>query len=132
MGQGVESVSAPGAEEGGQGHLVFGALLGAGAATDLAADHQMAQAPLGGVVVRRNAGLSHKDEQFFDEPLYAPAELALDRRWVVKEGAARFQQRFLQPQLGQTPLAPLGMGEGLRPSIEPPLYLGLEVDNFLS
>ena len=50
-GQWVETLHPPGAEEGSEGHLAVGAQLRAGAAADLAANDQMAQAALGGVVV---------------------------------------------------------------------------------
>ena len=50
LGQGVQSLQPPGAEQGGQGHLGGRAGRGAGAAADLARRDQMAQAALGGVV----------------------------------------------------------------------------------
>ena len=73
----------------------------------------MAKASVGGVVVGGHGGVSHKDKEFLDEALNAPAELALDRQWVIKVRATAGQQFPFQPQLGKTPLPRPGMDEGL-------------------
>ena len=96
----------PCAEEGAQGHLGVGALLRAGAAADLAADHQGAQAAPGGVVVRGHLRFGHEDEEFLEVLVNAPAQLALDRQRVVQAGTAQGQQAFFQGQLGSAPLFP--------------------------
>ena len=108
-------MGAPGAEDGCQRHLALGALLRAGAAADLAADDQMAQAALGGVVVRRHVRFGHEDEEFpvsstgqaLDVALDASAQLGLSCRRVVPEGLAEGQQLSFQGQLGGAP--PLGL-----------------------
>ena len=90
-------MGAPGAEDGCQRHLALGALLRAGAAADLAADNQMAQAALGRVVVRWHVRFGHEDEEFpeecleefLDVALDAPAQLALDSRRVRADGSDR-------------------------------------------
>ena len=87
-GEGVQAPGAPGAEEGSQGHLVAGAALGAGAAADLPADCQGPQTSLRSVVAGGHGGFGHEDEQFLDELLNTPAQLALRRRWVRQEGTA--------------------------------------------
>ena len=81
----------------------MGALLGTGTAADLATDHRMAQAALGGVVVWWHVGMSHEDEKFLDVALDAPAQLALGCRGVVEEGLADAQQPPFQVQLGGAP-----------------------------
>ena len=53
--------------------LALGTTFRPGAPADLAADHQMAQAALGGVVVRRH----DEDEEFLDVAL-APAQFGLN------------------------------------------------------
>ena len=111
-------MGAPGAEDGCQRHLALGALLRAGAAADLAADDQMAPAAFGGVVVRRHVRFGHEDEEFLDEALDAPAQLALDRRRVSHERAADGQQLALPGQLGNTPLPGLVMVAGFGCDIE--------------
>ena len=94
-------MGAPGAEDGCQRHLALGALLRAGAAADLAADNQMAQAALGRVVVRRRLGLGHEDEEFLDVVLDASAQLGLGGgQRVSQEGLADGQQASFQGQLG--------------------------------
>ena len=97
----------------------MGALLRAGAAADFASYYQGAQARLRGVVVRGHGGLGHKNEEFVDVLLNAPAQLALDRRRVFQEGAALGQQLSLQPPLGPLTLPGLGMDEGLGRQVNP-------------
>ena len=63
----VELLSLPGGEEGGQGEFALGSLLGAGAATDLSADHQGTQGAFGGIVVRGDVGVGHEGKEFLDE-----------------------------------------------------------------
>ena len=111
-------MGAPGAEEGCQRHLAFGALLRAGAAADLATDDQVAQAAFGRVVVRWHFGFGHEDEEFLDVALDASAQLALDRRRVRQERAADGQQLPLPGQLGNTPLPGLVMVAGFGCDIE--------------
>ena len=115
-------MGAPSAEEGCQRHLALGALLRPGAAADLAADNQMAQAALGRVVVRWHVRFGHEDEEFLEEfldvALDAPAQLALDRRRVRQERAADGQQLPLPGQLGNTPLPWLVMVAGFGCDIE--------------
>ena len=106
-------MGAPGAEDECQRHIALGALLRAGAAADLAADNQMAQAALGSVVVRWHVRFGHEDEEFpasstgqaLDETLDTPAQFALDSRRVSQERAADGQQLPLPGQLGNTPSA---------------------------
>ena len=76
-GEGVQASCAPGAEDGCQRHLALGTTFRPGAPADLAADNQMAQAALGGVVVRRHVRFGHEDEEFLDVALDAPAQPAL-------------------------------------------------------
>ena len=76
-GEGVQASCAPGAEDRCQRHLALGTTFRPGAAADLAADNQMAQAALGGVVVRRHVRFGHEDEEFLDVALDAPAQPAL-------------------------------------------------------
>ena len=76
-GEGVQASCAPGAEDGCQRHLALGTTFRPGAPADLAADNQMAQAALGGVVVRRHVRFGHEDEEFLDVALNAPAQPAL-------------------------------------------------------
>ena len=71
-GEGILVLGPPGAEEGAQGHLGVGALVRASAAADLAADHQGAQAALGGVVVRGHLRFGHEDEEFLEVLVNAP------------------------------------------------------------
>ena len=111
-------MGAPGAEDGCQRHLALGALLRAGAAADLAADNQMAQAALGRVVVRWHFGFGHEDEEFLDVAFDASAQLALDRRRVRQERVADGQQLPLPGQLGNTPLPWLVMVAGFGCDIE--------------
>ena len=108
----------PGAEEGGQGHLAGGAPFRPGAAADLAADHQVPPAALGGVVVRRRFGFRHEDEEFFDVALDASAQFGRCGRGVVEEGLADGQQLSFQGQGGAPPLFP-GVGAGFGPVINP-------------
>ena len=89
-----------------------------GAPADLAADDQMAPAALGRVVVRWHVRFGHADEEFLDEVLDAPAQLALDRRRVRQERAADGQQLPLPGQLGNTPLPGLVMVAGFGCDIE--------------
>jgi hypothetical protein len=58
--QGIEALSQPGLKETGQDHAGLAALLAAGAAADLATDHQRAQAALGQIIVGRYARLADK------------------------------------------------------------------------
>ena len=111
-------MGAPSAEDGCLRHLALGVLLRAGAAADLAADDQMTQAALGGVVVRWHVRFGHEDEEFLDEALDAPTQLALDSRRVSQERAADGQQLALPGQLGNTPLPGLVMVEGFGYDIE--------------
>ena len=76
-GEGVQASCAPGAEDRCQRHLALGTTFRPGAPADLAADNQMAQAALGGVVVRRHVRFGHEDEEFLDVALNAPAQPAL-------------------------------------------------------
>ena len=76
-GEGVQASCAPGAEDGCQRHLALGTTFRPGAPADLAADNHMAQAALGGVVVRRHVRFGHEDEEFLDVALNAPAQPAL-------------------------------------------------------
>ena len=71
-------MGAPGAEDGCQRHLALGALLRAGAAADLAADDQMTQAALGGVVVRWHVRFGHEDEEFPVSSTGQALDVALD------------------------------------------------------
>ena len=48
---------------------------------------------------RVDTRVGNEDEQFLDEPFYAPAELGLRRSIVVGEGLAQRQQKVLQHQL---------------------------------
>ena len=115
----------PGTEEGGQGHLGVGALVRAGAAADLAADHQGAQAALGGVVVRGHFRFGHEDEEFpvsstgqaLEVLVDAPAQLALNRQRVVQAGTAEGQQAFFQGQLGGAPLFPRSVAGSVAGSV---------------
>src|SRR5688572_12732305 len=61
-GEEIEAAGLPGAKQRGQGHLGGGALGGAGAPTDLAGDHEVAEAALGGVVVAGGLGIDHEGE----------------------------------------------------------------------
>ena len=98
-----------------------------GAAADLATDDQVAQAALGGVVVRRDFGFGHEDEEFpasstgqaLDVALDASAEAGLCRRCVGQVKATDGQQLPFQSQLGGAPPPGLGMGEGFGSGIEP-------------
>ena len=76
-GEGVQASCAPGAEDGCQRHLALGTTFRPGAPADLAADNHMAQAALGGVVVRRHVRFGHEAEEFLDVALDAPAQPAL-------------------------------------------------------
>ena len=109
-------MGAPGAEDGCQRHLALGTTFRPGAAADLAADNHMAQAALGGVVVRRHVRFGHEDEEFLDVALNAPAQLALDSRRVSQEGLADDQQLPLPGQLSGAPSLCLRMGE--RPGLD--------------
>ena len=110
--EGVQTLGAPGAEDCCQRHLAVGALLRTCPAADLAADYQMAQAGLGGVVVRRHCWLGQEDEESLDVALDASAQSARQRRWVIPEGLADVQQPPFQRQLGDTSLPWVGMGKG--------------------
>ena len=70
------------------------------------------RAAFGRVVVRRHVRFGHEDEEFLDEALDAPAQLALDNRRVRQERAADGQQLPLPGQLGNTPLPGLVMVAG--------------------
>ena len=85
----------------------------------LAADHQGAQAALGGVVVRGHFRLGHEDEEFLEVLVNAPAQLALDRQRVVQAGTAEGQQPFFQGQLGDAPLFPRRVTEGRSLAVVP-------------
>ena len=76
-GEGVQASCAPGAEDRCQRHLALGTTFRPGAPADLAADNHMAQAALGGVVVRRHVRFGHEAEEFLDVALDAPAQPAL-------------------------------------------------------
>ena len=76
-GERVQASCAPGAEDRCQRHLALGTTFRPGAPADLAADNHMAQAALGGVVVRRHVRFGHEDEEFLDVALDAPAQPAL-------------------------------------------------------
>ena len=90
--------------------------LGACATADFAADHQVAQAAFGGVVVRWHLGLGHEDEEFLEEfldvVLHASAQPGLDGQRVIQEGTAEGQQAFFQDRLGGAALLLCGMGKG--------------------
>ena len=77
-GEGVQASCAPGAEDRCQRHLALGTMFRPGAPADLAADNHMAQAALGGVVVRRHVRFGHEDEEFLDVALDAPAQFGLN------------------------------------------------------
>ena len=81
--------------------ILFGAgtVVRADAAADLAADHQGAQAALGGVVVRGHLQFGHEDEGFLEVLVNAAAQLALDRQRVVQAETAEGQQAFSPGQL---------------------------------
>ena len=117
--KGVEALHSPGAEEGGLRHLAGGAPFRPVAAADLAADHQVPPAALGGVVVRRRCGFRHEDEEFFDVALDASAQFGRCGRWVVEEGLADGQQLSFQGQLGGAPPLCPGVGAGFGPVINP-------------
>ncbi len=72
----------------------------------------MAQAALGGVVVRWHVRFGHEDEEFFDVALDASAQFGLGCRRVVPEGLAEGQQLSFQGQLGGAPPLGLGMSAG--------------------
>ena len=120
-------MGAPGAEDRCQRQLALGALLRAGAAADLAADDQMAQAALGRVVVRWHVRFGHEDEEFpvsstgqaLDVAFDASAQLGLGCRRVVSEGLAEGQQLSFQGQLGGAPPLGLGMSAGFGPVVNP-------------
>ena len=97
--EGVQAPGPPGPEEGRQGHFAFRSRFRTGAAADFTADHQVAQAPFCGVVVRWRLGVRYEDEQFLDVPFYPPAQLPLRRRRVFQERTAQRQQPLLQDQL---------------------------------
>ena len=69
-------------------------------------------------IVRWHVRFGHEDEEFLDEVLDAPAQLALDSRWVRQERAADGQQLPLPGQLGNTPLPWLVMVAGFGCDIE--------------
>ena len=92
-------LGSPGTEGGGQGHFCAGTVVRADAAADLAADHQRAQAKLGGVVVRGRLRFGHEDEGFLEVLVNAAAQLALDRQRVVQAETAEGQQAFIPSQL---------------------------------
>ena len=73
--------------------------VGPGAAADLG----WRRLRSAGLLSAGTLGFGHEDEEFLDETLDAPAQLALDRRRVRQERAADGQQLPL-PGLGNTPL----------------------------
>ena len=79
----------------------------------------MAQAALGGVVVRRRRRFAHKYEELLDVALDAPAQLGLGCRAVIQEGTADGEQALFPGLLCGAPLLFLGMGEGFGLSVEP-------------
>src|SRR3989304_2219332 len=79
----IEPPSAPGTEKRCQGHGGLGSSGGAGTATDLALNHQVAEAPRGRIVVRWHRWVAHEGEEFPQEACDAPAELALHGQWVL-------------------------------------------------
>ena len=105
--EGVQASGPPGSKEGCQSHFAVAALFRASPATDFSADYQVAQAPLGLVVIRWSLRMRHEDEQFpvsstgqaLDVPLNPPTEPGLHCQWVFQERTAQRQQPVLQRQL---------------------------------
>ena len=117
-GEKVEALGPPGAEDWGQRHLGIGTLVGAGSCADLPADHQVAPAAFGGVVVRRHFRLSHADEEFLDVVLHASAQPGRDGRRVIPVGTAEGQQALLKGKLGGVMLFRGAMCKGCGLAVE--------------
>src|SRR5262249_26774260 len=104
--EGIAPLGAPGTEQRAELHLGVRAPRRAGAAADLAAGHQVPQIALGAVVVGRHHRLGHKDEQLFEMPQDARAQLALYRRRPLGERRAVPLEVLLQAAAGAAARAP--------------------------
>ncbi len=106
----IETSGPPDPEEGRQGHCAA-ACSRTGASADVTADHQVAQAPCRGVVIRGSLRVGNEDAQYLDVPLHPPAQCPLDSQGVFPE---RLTQ--LEPPRLQDPLRPQGTAAGRRPT----------------
>ena len=97
--EGIEAPSPPSAKERCQGHFAVAARFRAGAAADFTADHQVAQAPFRGVVIRGSLRVGSEDEQLLDVPLNPSAQFFLDGQRLLQERAAQPEQPPFQRQL---------------------------------
>ena len=97
--EGIEAPGPPGAKERCQGHFAVAARFRAGAAADFTADHQVAQAPFRGVVIRGSLRVGNEDEQLLDVPLNPAAQFSLDGQRVLQERAAQPERPPFQRQL---------------------------------
>ena len=64
-------------EDGGQGHLGVGTLFRVSPTADFAADHEVAQAEFGCIIVQWHLESNHEDEEFLDVVLHDPSQLGL-------------------------------------------------------
>ena len=105
--EGVKAPGPPGSKEGCQRHFAVAARLRASPAADFPADHQVAQTPFGGIIVRWGLRVRHEGEQLpvsstgqaLGMPLNPPAELGLHCQRLFQERPAQRQQPVFQRQL---------------------------------
>jgi len=91
-------LSHPGAKQAGESHAGFRAFGTAGAAADLAGNHQWADTAFGEIVVGRNSGNGDKDKEFGQKADHSFTQGAL-RGGRADEGTAKSHQLLLEDML---------------------------------